>query len=172
MNENIISKHFERLKAVCWGSACEWNSTACDHIFNYYEKVLQVWPEDRVKLFPNNSILIESYSSRLSATEVEQANLMLQTIIKTAEDSGYVLTSMNLILIRLILTCGILVEKGKLADWEDPSEALLRLFEDGYDLSPNHGALDICYQVGCTSMPLPDRKSIVQRVRTQTFGPK
>ncbi len=98
MNEKVINKCFDRLKAVRWGSACKWNSTARDHILDYYEKVLPFWPEDRVKLFPHNSILIESFSIRLTATEVEQTNLMLQKIIKTAEDSGFVVTSMGLAL--------------------------------------------------------------------------
>jgi hypothetical protein len=171
MSKNIMKKRFNRLKAIRWGSAREWNPAAWDRLLEYYERVLPVWPEDRMKLLPHNRVLTEPFSNRLSAMEGEQVNSMLQAILKIAEDSGVVLTAINSALVKLILACAALLERGDLASCEDPSESLLQLFELGFDLSPSHSAVDICYQIGCTSVPLPDRKSVAHRATSQTFDP-
>ncbi len=159
-----MKKHFERLKSVKWGSAREWNPSVRNLLLDYYKRILPVWPEDREKILPHSSLLIEPFSKYLSSAEKEHVELMLRSVFKAAEMSGVVLTLTSQALITLILTCAVLRGKGDLKSNDDPSEPLLRLFELGYDLNPTHGAIDICYQEGCTSMQLPTREAIAHTV--------
>jgi uncharacterized protein YjbI with pentapeptide repeats len=169
MNDNLIKSRFERLKEIRWGSARKWSVLARDLLLDYYEKVLPFWPEKQVRLMPHSSVLTEAFSSRLSPIERERVNLMLLAILETYDNYGFTLTSVNRALVVLILISDVLIESGNLAPQEDPSEPLLRLFEEGYDLNPSHGAVDICYQFGCTSVPLPTRESVMQRFVSHTF---
>jgi hypothetical protein len=171
MNADRGTTRFERLKAVRWQSARAWSPTARDLLFDFYERLLPVWPEAHPKLSPHSDVVLAAFSSRLSDAERARVDVMLRAVLDTAEAAGVALTSVNRHLVKLILVCEVLFEGGTgRATGSDPSEPLLELFEAGYDLNPTHGAVDICYQAGCTTVPLPTHEAVVQRSAARAAG--
>jgi hypothetical protein len=170
MSEGDAKTRFERLMAVPWGSACTWSLTPRDLLFDFYERVLPFWPETDVKLFPHSEVFSKAFLSRLSDAERAHVGVALGAVLEAALAKGVALTAINRQLVELILACGVVSDEKGQAFGEDPSEPLLRLFESGYDLNPTHGAVDICYRGGFTTVPLPTREAITRRAAAH--GPK
>lgn len=162
MDSGILKERAERLKSVRI-VAPAWQDAARDRLLDYYAIVLPLWPEDRVKLLPISDCFTEPHFGCLSTAESDRVDLMFQSVCEILENAvGW--SWVDCTLVKLVLTCAVLSEKGELPLGEDPSEPLLQFYEERFSLGLNHGCVDIFYRGGFTSVLLPTREAIARRV--------
>lgn len=145
-----VAATVQRLEAVRWGTAPKWEPRARDLLFDFYRRLLPIWPEDAHKILPADPKVIAALRARLSPTDVTRVDA-------NAERLGDGRSATVRSLIELILTGALLRAGDQLDETTDPGIPLLQLFEAGYDLNPTHGGVDVMYATGMTTVPLPTR---------------
>jgi predicted TIM-barrel enzyme len=148
-----VAATVKRLEAVRWGTAPTWERRARDLVFEFYRRLLPVWPEGSHKILPGNPKVLAALRARVAPTDGTRVDA-------NAERLGKKLTSTTRSLIELILTGAVLRAGGQLDETTDPGVPLLQLFEAGYDLNPTHGGVDVMYASGMTTVPLPTRAQL------------
>lgn len=155
MNSNV-----DRLENMAWSSASAWDLRARDWLFEYYVRIFPVWPESSPQILPQDPRVIDAFVSRL--TDPERASLERRKgeLLDAWRSRRREPTTSTKTLLPLLLAAAMLAERGALAPEEDPSVPLLELFGAGYELNPSHGAVDVLYATGMTTVPLPRRSDI------------
>lgn len=166
-----MTRPVDRLENMLWSSAPAWDLRARDWLFEYYIRVFPVWPESSPQILPHDQRVIEAFVSRL--TDPERASLerrkgeLLARWSRQPNGPAPVTKA----LLPLLLATALLVERGALAPEEDPGVPLLELFGAGYELNPNHGAVDVLYAGGMATVPLP-RRSDIEAKRVARSAPR
>lgn len=147
----------EGLEKIAWSSAAGWDPVARGLLFEYYVRILPVWPESSPQILPSDPRVLEAFVSR--ATEEERGALehREREVLETWRGRPNGPVGMTQALLPLLLASEMLVDRGALARADDPGVPLFRLWSAGFELNPNHGAVDVLYATGMTAIPLPHR---------------
>jgi hypothetical protein len=160
-----MTRPIDRLESLPWSSAPAWDQRARDWLVEYYVRIFPVWPEASPQILPHDPRVIDAFLSRL--TEAERAALerrkgdLLEAWRR--QPNGPVASTKTLL--PLLIATALLVERAALAPEDDPSVPLLELLAAGYELHPSHGAVDVLYAGGMTTVPLPRRAEIQAKRR-------
>lgn len=148
-----VAATIQRLEAIRWGTAPKWERRARELLFDFYRRLLPVWPQDAHKILPADPKVIAALRARLSPTDVTRVDANAKRL-----GDGRSPTVRSLI--ELILTGAVLRARGQLDETTEPGVPLLDLFEAGYDLNPTHSGVDVMYASGMTTVPLPTRAQL------------
>jgi hypothetical protein len=142
-----------RLARVEWMAAPEWDGRAAGLLREYYRRLLPLWPADRVKVLPDDLVVLDRLLGRLSAADRSWSEQRARELAPPGDNT-------TRRLVAVVLAGALLQAAGALGPGADPGEPLLDLFEAGFALGRGHAAVDVLYSCGMTSVPLPSRSQL------------
>jgi hypothetical protein len=151
-------KHF--LHQLPWGSAKAWSPAVGALLLQHYQRLLPYWPESRAFLPPADPELEREVLASLDSASREQIESAVEDIAAAARSQGQRLEATTRHLLSLLLAWSVYRDRGWLRAEDDPSEPLLRVFEQGYQLNYSDAGIELHFDGGWHTLRVPRRSEI------------
>ncbi|WP_233846929.1 hypothetical protein [Dyadobacter sp. CY326] len=144
---------------LSWVLALDWDEDCEALVMDYYGRIFRWWPENRSRLPPNDKTIYTKVNSLVSIDDsqsVESTIYLLQTSLRIKKAR---VESATIDLVRVILLCALAVDNDVIHPDCDPGLPLTMLFQKGYQLAYTDAGIEVHYQKGWVTVPLPRRSA-------------
>ncbi|SKC16490.1 hypothetical protein [Dyadobacter psychrophilus] len=150
-----------QISRIKWGSAAAWDESCDSLLREYYSRILEWWPPERLRFPPNDQVILKQLSAAVALSDSILDSYTLHSELLKIRKNGIRLERATVDLLKVVLNFAIAIDNKSIDVSSDPGLPLLELFEKGYQIGYTDAGIEIHYQEGWKILPVPLRTEVV-----------